>query len=182
MKIPVSVKIRTGWDCEHKNAPEFAKMIEGAGASMIAIHGRTRSQLYSGHVDLDTIKKVKSSVSIPVIGNGDIKTPQDAKKMMEETGCDGVMIARGGIGNPWLFTNSVRLLENNDDLIQVTPQMKVEKCLEHAKRLIQMENDELIAIKTIPAMEKKYKKRGRKKWLKRENMRMLLLLMGISRS
>lgn len=149
VKKPVTVKLRIGYDVERINVVEMAKLMEKAGASAIAVHGRTKTQMYEGHADWKYIKMAKEAVSIPVIGNGDIKTPQDAKRMMEETGCDGVMIARGGIGNPWLFTNSVRILENYEDLIEVTPQMKVEKCLEHAKRLIQMENDELIAIKQM---------------------------------
>ena len=101
--VPVTVKIRKGWDQEHIVAVEAAKIIERAGASAITIHGRTRSEFYSGNADWDIIKKVKESVNIPVIGNGDVKTPEDAKKMLEETKCDGVMISRGSLGNPWIF-------------------------------------------------------------------------------
>ena len=97
--IPVTVKIRTGWDSQNIVAVETAKLIEKAGASAITIHGRTRSQYYSGTVDLDIIKKVKQAVSIPVIGNGDIKNYQDAKKMFDYTGVDGIMIARGALRN-----------------------------------------------------------------------------------
>ncbi len=111
VKIPVSVKIRSGWDCEHKNAPEFAKMIEGAGASFIAVHGRTRSQFYSGSVDLDIIAKVKQSVKIPVIGNGDITTPEFAKNFINETGVDGIMIGRGIYGAPWLLYHIIYYLK-----------------------------------------------------------------------
>lgn len=101
--VPVTVKIRKGWDQDHIVAKEAAKVIERAGASAITIHGRTRSEFYSGNADWDIIKKVKESVNIPVIGNGDVKTPEDAKKMLEETKCDGVMISRGSLGNPWIF-------------------------------------------------------------------------------
>ena len=101
--VPVTVKIRKGWDQEHIVAVEAAKIIERAGASAITIHGRTRSEFYSGNADWDIIKKVKESVNIPVIGNGDVKTPEDAKRMLEETKCDGVMISRGSLGNPWIF-------------------------------------------------------------------------------
>ena len=111
VKIPVSVKIRSGWDCEHKNAPEFAKMIEGAGASFIAVHGRTRGQFYSGSVDLDIIAKVKQSVKIPVIGNGDITTPEFAKNFINETGVDGIMIGRGIYGAPWLLYHIIYYLK-----------------------------------------------------------------------
>ena len=137
VKIPVTVKIRTGWDCEHKNSPDFAKMIEGAGASMIAIHGRTRSQLYSGHVDLDTIKKVKSAVSIPVIGNGDILTPFDAKNMIEYTGVDGVMVGRGIYGAPWLLYHIIYFLKTGKILPQPSVQERKEILLNHIKSMIE---------------------------------------------
>ena len=97
---PVTVKLRKGWDKDHVNAEEIAKLIEEAGASAITIHGRTREEYYSGHVDLDIIKKVKESVSIPVIGNGDIKNSADLKRMIEYTNVDGVMIGRANLGNP----------------------------------------------------------------------------------
>ncbi|MCR4843121.1 MAG: tRNA dihydrouridine synthase DusB [Eubacterium sp.] len=100
---PVTVKIRAGFDEEHKNAPEVAKMLEDAGVSAIAVHGRTREQYYSGTADWEVIARVKEAVSVPVIGNGDINTPEDAHRMMDETGCDAVMMARGVRGNPWLF-------------------------------------------------------------------------------
>lgn len=111
VSIPVTVKIRSGWDSNSINAVEIAKIIEKAGASAIAIHGRTRSQGYSGKADWNIIKEVKEAVNIPVIGNGDIKTPEDAKKMFEETNCDAIMIGRGLLGNPWLIKDTINYLE-----------------------------------------------------------------------
>ncbi len=113
VKKPVTVKIRTGWDSESINAVEIAKLIEKAGASAIAIHGRTRAQLYSGNADWTIIKQVKEAVSIPVIGNGDVKNCFDAKRMLEETGVDAVMIARASQGNPWVFNEVNEYLDNN---------------------------------------------------------------------
>jgi tRNA-dihydrouridine synthase B len=100
---PVTVKIRKGWDEQHVNAAEIALRAEQAGAKAITIHGRTREQYYTGHADLNIIAAVKKAVSLPVIGNGDIRSPQDAKRMMEETGCDAVMVGRAAQGNPWIF-------------------------------------------------------------------------------
>ncbi len=111
VSIPVTVKIRAGWDSTSVNAPEVAKIIEAAGASMITVHARTREQMYEPGVDRSVIKAVKEAVSIPVLGNGDIYTAADALSMMEETGCDGVMIARGAMGNPWIFSEIRAALE-----------------------------------------------------------------------
>ena len=105
-RLPVSVKFRKGWDMNSVNAVEFAKMCEANGAAYITIHGRTRSAFYSGKADWDIIRAVKEGVSIPVIGNGDISSPQDAKKMIEETGVDGVMIGRASLGNPWIISQT----------------------------------------------------------------------------
>ena len=111
VKLPVTVKIRAGWDADSINAPEMAKRLEDAGASLIAVHGRTRAQMYAPSADLGVIADVKKSVSISVVGNGDILTAADAIRMYEQTGCDGVMIARGALGNPWLFSEIRALLE-----------------------------------------------------------------------
>lgn len=102
--VPVTVKIRKGWDGDHVNAVEMAKTAEASGASAIAVHGRTREQMYMPPVDLDIIARVKQAVSIPVIGNGDIHTPEDVKRMAEQTGCDFVMVGRGALGSPWIFS------------------------------------------------------------------------------
>ena len=104
---PVTVKIRKGFDDDHVNAVEIAKIIEEAGASAVAVHGRTREQYYSGKADWDIIRQVKEAVSIPVIGNGDVTSPQKAAALQEQTGCDGVMIARGAEGNPWIFSEMI---------------------------------------------------------------------------
>ena len=112
--IPVTVKIRAGWDENSKNAVEFAQRMEAAGACMISVHGRTKSQMYNLGVDLDIIKAVKNTVKVPVIGNGDIYTARDALNMYEYTGCDGIMVARGAYGNPWIFGEIVSALEGKE--------------------------------------------------------------------
>ena len=109
--VPVTVKIRKGWDEEHVNAIEVAKLIEESGASAITVHGRTREQFYSGKADWDIIKQVKQNVKIPVIGNGDIVCGEDAKRMFEYTGCDAIMIARASNGNPWIFRDIIAYLK-----------------------------------------------------------------------
>ena len=103
----MTVKIRKGFDDEHVNAVEIAKIIEEAGASAVAVHGRTREQYYSGKADWDIIRQVKEAVSIPVIGNGDVTSPQKAEELVRQTGCDGIMIARGAEGNPWIFSEMI---------------------------------------------------------------------------
>ena len=116
VKKPVTVKFRKGFNDTSVNAVEFAKMAEGSGVAAVAVHGRTREQYYSGKADWDIIRQVKEAVKIPVIGNGDIFTPQDAGRMMEETGCDGIMVARGAKGNPWIFRRCNHCLDTGEIL------------------------------------------------------------------
>lgn len=134
---PVTVKIRSGWDEKSINAVEVAKVCEEAGASAIAIHARTRSQGYSGCADWNIIKQVKESVSIPVIGNGDIKNCYDAKRMLDETKCDAVMIGRGVLGNPWLIKECVDYLDNNQGPKEVTYEEKIDMMKKHYELLVQ---------------------------------------------
>ena len=133
--IPVTVKIRSGWDQNSINAIEVAKTCESAGASAICIHARTRSQGYSGKADWNIIKEVKESVSIPVIGNGDIKDIYSAKKMLDETGCDAIMIGRASLGNPWIFKEIKEYIENNKIIDSPTPLERVEMCIKHLEYL-----------------------------------------------
>ena len=114
VSLPVTVKIRAGWDSTCINAPEIAKIVEDAGASMLTVHARTREQMYEPGVDRSVIAAVKKAVSIPVLGNGDIYTAADALAMMTETGCDGVMIARGAMGNPWVFSEIIAAMEGKE--------------------------------------------------------------------
>jgi len=132
LEKPVTVKIRKGFGEGDANAPEIAKVIEQSGAAAIAVHGRTREQYYSGEADWDIIRQVKESVSIPVIGNGDLFTPQDAKKMFEETGCDAVMFARGVRGNPWLFHQTKVFLETGEVPEKPSIHQVIETILRHA--------------------------------------------------
>ncbi len=134
--IPVTVKIRSGWDEKSINAKEIAKVIEKAGASAITVHPRTRSQGYSGNADWNIIKEVKESVNIPVIGNGDIKSCYDAKRMIDETNCDAIMIGRGVLGNPWLIRECVEYLENGTIPQEVTIKEKIEMIKRHLKLLM----------------------------------------------
>ena len=128
---PVSVKLRTGWNADNIVAVEAAKIIEKAGASLITIHGRTREQYYSGQVNLDIIKQVKDAVNIPVIGNGDIKNAQDAIKMFENTGVDGIMIGRGILGEPWKIADIISEIETGEKPAEKTPMEKFNILKEH---------------------------------------------------
>ena len=143
--IPVTVKIRSGWDFSNINAVEVAKIVEKAGASAICVHPRTRSQGYSGKADWTIIKKVKENVSIPVIGNGDIKSPEDVKRMMDETNCDAVMIGRGILGNPWLIANSLLYLDSKP-IKKISVLDKIDMCLKHLSYLQELKNEKLACL------------------------------------
>lgn len=143
--IPVTVKIRSGWDCNSINAVEVAKIIEKAGASAVCIHPRTRSQGYSGKADWSIIKAVKDAVNIPVIGNGDVLKPEDAKRMLDETNCDAVMIGRGVLGNPWLIKNTINFLKR-EDLVEVSPRDKIDMCLHHLDYLSSLKDEHLACL------------------------------------
>ena len=143
VNVPVTVKIRSGWDQNNINAVEIAKQIEKAGASAITVHARTRSQGYSGKADWNIIKQVKENVSIPVIGNGDIKSCYDAKKMLDETNCDAVMIGRGCIGNPWIIKETIEYLEKGIEPKKVSYEERLDMILEHLNRLVKTKNDHL---------------------------------------
>lgn len=141
IKKPVTVKIRKGFDEEHTNAVEMAHIAQECGAAAVAVHGRTREQYYSGKADWNIIRQVKEAVTIPVIGNGDVRTPQDAKRIQEETGCDGVMIARGAQGNPWIFSQILHYEKTGEILEKPTPQEVVNMILRHARMQIEFKGE-----------------------------------------
>ena len=143
--VPVTVKIRIGWDENSINAVEVAKICEKAGASAITVHGRTRSQGYSGKVNYDIIKEVKQNVSIPVIGNGDIVDIDSAKKMFQ-TGVDAIMIGRGCLGNPWLIKELVNYFENGITIDKPTPQEKIEMCFHHMDYLSRIKPEKVCVL------------------------------------
>ena len=143
VNVPVTVKIRSGWDSNHINAVEIAKICEKAGASAITVHGRTRAQGYSGNADWNIIKEVKENVNIPVIGNGDIKSPLDAKRMLDETGCDAIMIARGALGNPWIIKNTVHYLETGELLPDPTKEDKINMIKKHLNYLLEIKPEKV---------------------------------------
>jgi nifR3 family TIM-barrel protein len=133
---PVTVKIRKGFDDDHVNAVEMAKIAEASGAAAVAVHGRTREQFYSGKADWDIIRQVKEAVSIPVIGNGDLRTAEDVIAMQEQTGCDGFMIARGAQGNPWIFRQILHYFETGEPLARPDVKEVAEMILRHARMML----------------------------------------------
>ena len=135
VRLPVTVKIRAGWDEESKNAAEFAKAMEAAGADLITVHGRTRKQFYAPSSDNRIIADVKKAVSVPVVGNGDLFCAEDVRRMLTETGCDGVMIARGAMGNPFLFSEVLAMLEGRD-YTPPTPAERLAVALSHVADMV----------------------------------------------
>ncbi len=140
---PVTVKMRMGWDDNHIYAIENAQAVERAGGQAVSLHGRTRVQMYEGTANWDIIKDVKSAVNIPVIGNGDVKSPEDAKRMLDTTGCDGVMIGRAALGDPWMIYRTVHYLETGELMAPPTPEEKVKVCMLHADRLIKLKGEKV---------------------------------------
>ena len=148
VRKPVSVKMRIGWDDEHVYAVENALAAEAAGASAVAMHGRTRQQMYEGTANWDVIRRVSERMTIPFIGNGDVSTPQDAKRMLEETGVDAVMIGRAALGDPWMIYRTVRYLETGELIPEPSAQEKIDVCLLHFNRLMALKG-ERVAVKEM---------------------------------
>ena len=141
--IPITVKIRSGWDKEHINAVEVAQVCEKAGASAICVHPRTRNQRYEGIADWSIIKEVKENVKIPVIGNGDIKSVYDAKKMIDLTHCDGIMIGRAVLGNPWLIKDIINYLDSGEIPKEISKKEKVDMCIKHMNYLLEFKSEKI---------------------------------------
>jgi len=141
VQVPVTVKMRKGWDETSVNAVELARLVVDAGAAAVTVHGRTRSQFYAGKADWEIIAAVKRAVDVPVIGNGDIRAPQDVLSMMRQTSCDGVMIGRAALGNPWILSQTVHYLETGDLLPGPTLEERVEKALKHFELLVEFKGE-----------------------------------------
>ena len=146
--VPVSVKIRLGWDSDHINAVEVALQVEAAGAAFVTVHGRTREQFYRGQADYAEIARVKQALSIPVLGNGDVDSPQQAQRLLEETGCDGLLVGRAARGNPWLFRRIKHYLETGELLPEPTLSDKLEMIRTHG-RLAAKYKGEAVAMKEL---------------------------------
>lgn len=145
---PVTVKFRKGWDDDHVNAVEVALAVQEAGAQAVAVHGRTANQMYSGQADWSIIRRVKEAVKIPVIGNGDVVEPEDAKRLMEETGCDAVMVARAALGNPWVFREIAHYLDTGDKLMPPSLEERIAVTLRHMRLLVEHKG-EVIGVKEM---------------------------------
>ncbi len=148
VKIPVTVKIRAGWDAANLNAPEIAQLAEKAGVAAIAVHGRTREQYYNGRADWSVIRDVKNAVKVPVFGNGDIFTAADGLRMLEETGCDGLMVGRGADGNPWIFAEIINALNGTEKKFAVTLDARLDMIMRHLQMLTDFKG-EVIAVKEM---------------------------------
>lgn len=141
VKKPVTVKMRTGWDDKHILAVENALAAERAGASAIAMHGRTRKQMYTGQADWNILKEVASQLKIPFMANGDVKTPEDAKKILDMTGATAAMIGRAAMGNPWMLKRTEHYLETGELLPEATPEQKIEMAKDHLNRLVDLKGE-----------------------------------------
>lgn len=141
--VPVTVKFRKGWDEHSVNAVEFARRMEESGAAAVAVHGRTRSQFYSGKADWEIIKKVKEALRIPVIGNGDIWSAQDAARMLGVTGCDGIMVGRGAMGNPWLFREITHFLKTGEVLTGPNPEERIQTAIRHLALMVESKGEQV---------------------------------------
>lgn len=139
--LPVTVKMRTGWDDKHILAVENAQAAESAGAAALAMHGRTRVQMYEGQANWEILKEVKKHISIPFMGNGDVKTPEDAKRMIDEVGADGVMIGRAALGNPWMIHRTQHYLETGELIPEPTAREKIETAKVHLQRLVDLKGE-----------------------------------------
>lgn len=143
--LPVTVKMRIGWDEDSIYAVENARAAEKAGASAVAMHGRTRMQMYEGEADWDILREVRQHLTIPFIGNGDVRTPQDAERMLDEVGVDAVMVGRAALGDPWIIQQIVHYLETGEELPSQTPTEKMETAVEHLNRLIRLKGEQTAA-------------------------------------
>jgi tRNA-dihydrouridine synthase B len=141
VRIPVTAKIRIGWDQDSINAQEVARVLEDAGVRWVTVHARCRSEKFAGQAHWEVIGRVKEAVGLPVIGNGDVKTPSDARRMVEQTGCDGVMVGRGSFGNPWLFARAERLLSGGEPGLAPTPRERIETAIGHLRALASKKGD-----------------------------------------